>query len=410
MSRGATVAESSVREGAHLSVKVRMGEPELVEEAGSRSLGLRVMQGQKVAVTHTNDLSKAGIARLVDDALELVRLSEPDPFAGPPDPSLLSKASEHKDLDLFDADMSALDAGEAIARAKRAEKAAFDADPRITNSEGATYSRIAGGGVLVTSGGFVGSSRGTYASLVVRPVVDDEGGKKRTGYHWSARRHLRELDAPEVVGKEAAARTLRKLGARKVETQEAPVVFDPDAARSIVGTFAGCIMGSSIWRKSSYLVDREGTRVASDAVTMVDDPWVARGPGSRAFDGEGLLSRKNVVVENGVLRTYLVDTYSGKKLSKASTASAARGSSGGVSPSTSNFILSAGTTPPEEIIRSTKRGLYVTEMMGFGFNAVTGDFSRGASGFLIEDGALGHAVSEVTISLNLDQLLQRIDG
>ena len=200
-----------------------------------------------------------------------------------------------------------------------------------------------------------------------------------------------------------------KLGARKVETQECAVVFDPDAARSILGLLAGCITGGAIWRRSSYLLDRLGSKVASELVSVVDDPLLPEAPGSRAWDGEGLLSRKNVVVENGVLKTYLLDSYSARKLDMKSTASASRGGSGGVSPGTTNFILSPGKSSPDEIVKSTPKGLYVTDMMGFGFNAVTGDFSRGASGFWIENGEKTFPVSEVTISLNLDQMLQRID-
>ncbi len=226
--------------------------------------------------------------------------------------------------------MGALGAGEALARAKAGEAAALDFDARIDNSDGATFSRAAGGSVLVTSGGFRGAYEGTYASLSVVPVADDEGGKKRRGYYWTAKRYLAELDDAKAVGEEAARRTLRKLGARKVDTQEAPVVFDPDAARSILGLLAGCVNGGSIWRRSSYLVDREHDRVASDLVTVVDDPLIPRAPGSRPFDGEGLLSRRNVIVERGVLQSYLLDSYSARKLGKDSTASASRGSSGGV--------------------------------------------------------------------------------
>ncbi len=407
---GATVAEASVREGSHLTAKIRMREPELVEEAGSRALGLRVMIGQQVAVSYTSDLSDAGVNRLVEDALELAQLSEPDPFAGPPDPSLLSTREQHAELELFDEDMGNLGAGEAIARAKEGEAAALDSDARITNSDGSTFSRAAGGGVLVTSGGFRGGSRGTYASLSVVPVAADADGKNRRGYHWSAKRHLEELDTAKSVGLEAARRTLRKLGAQKVDTQEAPVVFDPDAARSILGLLAGCVNGSAIWRKTSYLLDKAGEQIASDLVTIVDDPLIPRAPGSRPYDGEGLLSRKNLVVEKGVLRTFLLDSYSARKLDQESTASASRGSSGGVGPSTSNFILSPGDVSHDDLLKSTKKGLYVTEMMGFGFNAVTGDFSRGAAGFWIENGELAFPVSEVTISLNLDQLLKRIDA
>ncbi len=407
---GADVAEAVISEGSHLSTKVRMGEPELVEEAGSRAVGLRVLVGKQASVSYTSDLTKAGLERLVEDAIELARLSQPDELAGPPDPSLLSRRDQHVDLDLYDESLGAIGAGVALAHAKAAEAAAFAADSRITNSEGATFTRASGGKALVTSGGFRGAADGTYASLTVHPVADDEGGKKRSGYYWTARRHLAGLLADDEVGREAARRTVAKLGARKVDTQECPVVFDPDVGRSILGLLAGCINGGAIWRRSSYLVDREGERVASDLVTVIDDPLIPDGPGSRAFDGEGLLSRKNLVVEKGVLKTYILDTYSARKLGKESTASASRGSSGGVGPATTNFVLQPGNMSADELVRSTKRGLYVTEMMGFGFNAVTGDFSRGAAGFWIENGEKTFPVSEVTVSLNLDDLLKRIDA
>jgi PmbA protein len=408
--QGASVAECSVQDGSSLSAKVRLGEPELVEEAASRAVGLRVMIGQKVAVSYTSDLSAAGIARLVEDAVELAQLSEADPFAGPPDPSLLSTRAQHPNLDLFDPAVDGVDGGEAVRRARAGERAALDFDPRVTNTDGATFSRGSGASALVTSGGFSGVARGTFASLVVNPVVDDEGGKKRSGYYWTSRRHLADLEGEEAVGREAARRTLRKLGARKVESQEVPVIFDPDAARSILGLVAGCISGGAIWRKSSYLVDRLNTQVASELITVVDDPLMPRALGSRAFDGEGLLSRRNILIEKGVLKSYQLDSYSGRKLHMPSTANASRSSSGGVGISSTNFVLQAGTRSPEEILRETNRGLYVTNMMGFGFNGVTGDFSRGAAGFWIEDGQLAFPVSEVTISLNLDEILKRIDA
>lgn len=407
---GADVAEAVVRQGSHLSTKVRMKEAELVEEAGSRSLGLRVMLGQQVAVTYTSDLSDAGRARLVEDAVELARLAEADPFAGPPDAELLSTRDQHVDLDLFDAEMSNLEAAGALERAIAGETAAFEHDERITNSEGATFTRAAGGSAVVTSGGFVGVSEGSYASLVVSPMATDVDGKKRSGFHWAAKRHLAELEDAASVGAEAARRTLRKLGAQKIDSQELPVVFDPDAGRSILGLLSSCVNGGAIWRRSSYLLDRVDTQVASELVTVVDDPLIPRAPGSRAYDGEGLLSRRNVVVDKGQLKTYLMDSYSARKLDMKSTGSASRGSSGGVGGSTTNFILQPGSITPTELIAGVDRGFYVTEMMGFGFNAVTGDFSRGAAGFFIEGGELTFAVSEVTISLNLDELLKRIDA
>ncbi len=407
---GATVAEVLVRKGAELSAKVRLGEPELVEEAGHRSAGLRVMKGKRVATTSTSDFSDAGIERFVKDGLELAELAQEDPFAGPAEPSLLCDPAKAPDLQLYDPAGGQVNAAQAISMAKRGEAAARDYDQRITNSDGATFGRTAGIVGVVLSSGFRAAYRGSYQSLSVVPVADDEGGKKRRGFHWTARRHLAELDEPESVGREAARRTLRKLGARSVATTEVPVIFDPDAARSILGMMACCVMGSSIWRKSSYLIGREGTRVASESVHIVDDPLIARAPGSRPYDGEGLLSRRNIVVEAGILRTYLCDSYSARKLGRESTASASRGSSAGVGPSTTNFVLQAGTESPEAILKGTKRGLFVTDMMGYGFNSVTGDFSRGASGFWIENGEIAFPVSEVTISLNVDDLWQRLDA
>ncbi len=409
LDKGADVAEVTMSEGAHLTAKVRLGEPEVVEEAGSRAMSLRVMRGKQVAVTSTSDLSDEGLHSFVDDAIELAGLAQEDPFAGPPDPALLSKREQHADLDLFDDAVDGIDAARALDMAQRAETAALSRDERLTNSDGATVTRQSGASALVTSGGFRGGQRGTYVSLVVSPVADDADGKKRSGFHWSARRHQDELDEPEAVGLEAAERTLAKLGSRKLETQEAPVIFDPEAGRAIVGLLAGCVTGGAVWRKSSYLADKLGQGVASERVTIVDDPLIPRAPGSRAFDGEGLLSRRNVVVEQGQLERFLLDSYSARKLDSKSTASASRGG-GRVGAGTTNLFLEPGTESAEELVASTPKALYVTDMMGYGFNAVTGDFSRGASGFWIEDGKRAFPVSEVTISLNLNDMLKRIDA
>ncbi|HEX3851471.1 MAG TPA: metallopeptidase TldD-related protein, partial [Polyangiaceae bacterium] len=337
---GADVAEASARGGSELSTRVRMGKPELVEEAGHHSISLRVIRGDRVALTSTSDLTPRGIERCVADALMLAELSEPDPFAAPADPSLLAQPP-FPDLDLFDEGLFGIDADRAIEQALKAEQAAFDFDPRIKLSEGATFSRTNSTGALVLSSGFQAAQRGSYAAITVAPVVEDEGGKKRRGHYWSANRHESGLEAPAFVGQEAARRTLAKLNPRKVPTQETTVIFDCDVSRSIIGAFIGCVMGGSVWRKSSYLMDREGTEVASSDVTLVDDPLIPRAPGSRPFDGEGLPSRKNVVVENGVLKTFLLDSYSARKLNRASTGSAGR-SGGSISSSTSNLIMEAG--------------------------------------------------------------------
>ncbi|MCS6899599.1 MAG: TldD/PmbA family protein [Myxococcales bacterium] len=407
--RGADIAECIARSGNELSAKVRKGEPELIEEAGHRAVGLRVIKNRRVALTSTSDLSPEGLERFVSDALELADLSQEDSFAGPADPDLLLRGAG-ADLQTFDPTSSALDAATAIAWARTGEQAALRYNPQITNSEGATFCRTTGGFGLVLSSGFRGGYKGSYHSLSVVPVADDEGGKKRRGYHWTAHRFIARLDDPRSVGEEAARRTLARLGARKVPTCEAPVIFGPDVSRSILGMLAGVVMGGSIWRKSSYLVGREGTVVASPLITVVDDPLIPQAPGSRPFDGEGLPARRNVVIEEGILRTYLCDSYSARKLGRAPTGSASRGASGGVGETTSNFLMLPGAMSHDELVANTPRGLYVTEMMGFGFNPVTGDFSRGAGGFWIEKGRLSFPVSEVTISLNFDRLLQSIDA
>jgi len=409
---GADDAEVVVRDGSELTAKVRLGEPELVQEAGSRALGLRVLRGGRRAVTYTSDLRREALEALCAETVTLAELAEPDEFASPPDPSLL--ATSIPELDLYDPHVAEVDAAWALKQAIAGEAAARKHDPRVTNSEGATWSRVLGATAFATSGGFVGGYRGSYASLVVEPLCDDttdpSNPKKRNGYWWTASRFLAELEAAEAVGIEAARRTIATLGSRKVETQECPIVFDPEVARSIVGTVFSVANGSAFWRKSSYLVGKEGEQVASPLVTIIDDPLIPRAPGSRPFDGDGLPTRKNSVIDKGVLGTVLCDVYSARKLGRQSTGSAGRGVGGNPGPTTSNLIMQPGTMKRDELLRSTGRGFYVTQLMGFGFNPVTGDFSRGAQGFWLEGGELTFPVSEVTIAANFDDILKRIDA
>jgi PmbA protein len=408
---GADDAEVLVRDGSELTAKIRLGEAELVQEAGSRALGLRVLKGGRRAVTYTSDLRRDALAALCAESVALAELAEPDEYALPPDPALLAKS--FPELDLYDPAVAEVDAAWALRQAIAGEAAARKADARVTNSEGATWSRVLGATAFATSGGFSGGYRGSYCSLVVEPLCDDTtdpaNPKKRNGYWWTASRFLAQLDAAEAVGIEATRRTVATLGSRKVETQECPIVFDPEVARSIVGTVFSVANGSAFWRKSSYLVGKEGEVVASPLVTIIDDPLIPRAPGSRPFDGDGLPTRKNSVIDRGVLGPVLCDVYSGRKLGRGSTGSAGRGIGGNPGPTTSNLIMQAGTVSRDELIRSTPRGLYVTQLMGFGFNPVTGDFSRGAQGFWIEGGELTFPVSEVTIAANFDQILKRID-
>lgn len=412
---GADAAEVLLGQGSELSVKVRRGEPELVQEAQSKGLGLRVFRDHRSAVTYTSDLSPAGLRRFVRDTVELSRLAEPDELNElPARADLIPPGTALPELGLWDDHTVSVKADGAIERARAAEAAALGYSSRVTNSDGASFDRNTGFSAFACADraglAFSGASRGTYQSLAVEALCDDEGGKKRNATYWTAGRFLAELLDPEAVGREAGRRAVSKLGSDKIPTAELPVVFDPDVARALLRTLAGVISGGAIYRKSSYLLGREGTEVASPLITIVDDPLIPRAPGSRPFDGDGLRVRRNVVVEAGVLRTYLLDTYSARKLGRQSNGCAGRGVGGSPHVTTSNFILEAGTSDPAQIVGEIERGLYVTDMMGFGFNPVTGDFSRGAGGFLIEQGKLTRPVSEVTISANFDELLRRIDA
>ncbi len=404
---GADAAEVMVSDGSELTVKVRLGEPELVQEAGSRSLGIRVFKDHQQANTYTSDMRPAELARLVSETIELATFAEPDELNELPEPSLL--ATSLPELELYDRTAEDLEAKTAIEWAITGERAAMDADKRVTNSEGASYSRVLGATAFATSGGFVGGYRGSYSSFYVEPICDDKDGKKRNGYYWTAARFVDELEDPASVGHRAAERTLAKLGARKVDTCDTAVVFHPDAAKSIIGMIFSVANGASFYRKSSYLLDREGTAVASDLVTLVDDPLIVRGPGSRPFDGDGLATRVNPVISAGILKPVLCDTYSARRLGRASTGSAGRSVGGSPSPTTSNLVMTPGSGTHEDIIADTKQGLLVMSMMGFGFNPITGDFSRGAQGFWIENGKIAFPVSEVTISANFNDLLTHID-
>jgi PmbA protein len=407
---GAESAEVLCRDSSELTAKCRLGAPELVQEAGSRGLGLRVLRGGKRAVTYTSDLRRDALEALCAETVTLADHAERDDCALPPDPNEL--ATSIPELELYDDTVADVDAAWALRQALAGEAAARAHDARVSNSEGATWSRVLAATAFATSGGFIGGYRGSYASLVVEPLCDDTTEatpKKRNGYWWTASRFLADLEPAEQVGIEAARRTVATLGSRKLETQECAIVFDPEVGRTIVGSVFSVANGSSFWRKGSYLIGKEGQVVASPLVTIVDDPLIRRAPGSRPFDGDGLPTRQNNVIAAGVLCPVLCDVYSARKLDRRSTGSAGRGIGGNPAPTTSNLVMRAGATTRAQLLRSTGRGLYVTQLMGHGFSPVTGDFSRGAQGFWIDNGELTYPVSEVTIAANFDDILRRID-
>src|ERR1017187_7043903 len=328
---GASDAEAVVREGDEFSVNVRMGEVETLTESGSRGLGLRVFLGTRSASASTSDLTPDGIRQLVEGALALAKVTEEDPFTGLPEAAEFG--SIPGDLHLYYEDVYSLPGPERIEWARRAEDAALKADPRITNSDGGSFDAATGSKVLANSRGFVGSYRSSYAGVSAAPLAMDANGQMQRDGWWSSARRLRDLETPESIGQEAARRTLRRLGARRVPTQRVPIVFAPEVARSLIGAVFEAASGDAIWRSASFLAGRMGSQIAASNLTIVDDntmllPTGAGGFGSSPCDGEGLPSRRTVVVEAGVLRSYLLNTYSARKLGVKSTHNASRGLAG----------------------------------------------------------------------------------
>jgi PmbA protein len=408
---GATDAEAVVREGDEFSVNVRMGEVETLKESGSRGLGLRVFLGTRSASTSTSDLTVDGIRQLVEGAMALAKVTEEDPCTALPETAEFGAIPG--DLHLYYDDVYSLSGPERIEWARRAEAAALAADPRITNSDGGSFDAATGRKVMANSRGFVGGYRTSYAGVSAAPLAMDVNGAMQRDGWWSGARRLADLDSPESIGQEAARRTLRRLGARKVPTQRVPIVFAPEVARSLIGSVFEAASGDSIWRHASFLAGKLGNQIATPTLTIVDDnamllPTGAGGFGSSPFDGEGLPSLRTAVVENGVLCNYLLNTYSARKLGMKSTHNASRGLAGTPGIGCGNLYLEPGTLTPDQIIGDVSAGLYVTSLMGFGVNVVTGDYSRGATGLWIENGQLTHAVEEVTIAGNLAEMLLNI--
>jgi PmbA protein len=406
MATGATAAEAVVQEGDEFSTVVRLGEVETLKEAGSRALGVRVFFGQRAASTYTSDFSLEGIERLVRSAHDLAQITSEDSFSGLPDASLLGQHTG--ELNLFHPDVYSLPGTERIDYARRAEKAALDFDPRIKNSEGGSFDASTSHRILANSLGFLGEYRRSFCSLVAVPIVQSEDGAMQRDYWYHMSRSLKALESPEHIGRVAAQRALRRLGARKVKTAHVPVVFDPLVSRSILEHIFEGVNGDSVYRGASFLADKLGEKVAGDNVTVIDDGTIVGGFGTSPFDGEGIPTRRTVVIENGVLKSYLLNTYSARKLGMTTTANASRGLAGtpGIGPG--NYFLQAGSKSPQEIIAGISEGLYVTEFLGHGANLVTGDYSRGAGGMWISGGQLAYPVEEITVGGNLKDMFFHI--
>ncbi len=403
---GATEADVMVAEGDNLSVQVRLGTVDRLTKAREKQLGLRVFFGHKSASASTSDFSAESLDRFVADTCALARAVVEDPVSGLPQPDMLAR--EVPDLDLCDDRQLRTD--EHIELAKRAETAALAKDPRITNSEGGEFASSVGRVLYAGSHGFVGQYRSSSFSLSVSPIASspNDGAMQRDSW-YGVQRKFAKLESPESIGEEAARRAIRRLGARKIATQRAPVVFDQETAGSLLSNLCSAVSGYALYKGASFLVGHLGKRLAPDFVTVYDDGRMIGGLGSKPFDGEGLPTRKTPVLDRGVLSSYLLDTYSGRKLGLASTGNASRsiGESPTVGPT--NLYLVPGTKTLEEIIATVPQGLYVTELIGFGINMVTGDYSRGACGFWIENGELAYPVEEITIAGNLKEMFANIE-
>ena len=405
---GATSADALFSEGRSTEIRVRLGTTEMVKQSRNKGLGLRVFCGQSSATTSTSDLDAEALDALVRRTCEAAQVTAKDGHAGLPAEAAFNDAIA-TDLELFDARIESLTIADAIDMTRACESASLDADPRISNSEGAEMSWGIGDTYFANTWGTQRHKRTSSVGLWTAPVAETPEGKERDYWYTSAR-HLEDLSEPGAVGAEAARRALRRLGAQKPATCEVPVIYESPVASRLLGALAGALTGGAIYREASYLAGQLGEVIAHPSVTIHDDARIPRGASSRPYDGEGLATRRTAVVEQGVLSSYLLDTYSARKLGLKSTRNAARSLGGSPGASPTNFWMTPGAQTLEELIAEVDNGLLVTELIGFGINTVTGDYSQGAVGIWIENGELTYPVSELTVASKLPEMWRTIDG
>jgi PmbA protein len=429
---GASDAEAVAVESEEFAVNVRLGQVEQLTQSGSRALGLRVFfsttEGQRTASTSTSDLSPGGIARIIESAVELAKITGADPFAGLPERNAFA-SHDVDSLALYFNDIDAIPPAERIEIARRCEAAALGYDVRIQNSSGADFDASSSHRVMVNSRGFSGEYRRSYCGFSVTPIAHDTNGAMQRDYWYSSARTSLLLDTPENIGRIAAQRTLRRLGGRRVPTQHCPVVFAPEIARGLMHNLISAADGDAIYRNASMFSGKLGEQVAGENITMIDDGTMVfdhalkengitenaagstlrtGGFSTSPFDGDGLPTRRTVIVERGILKNLMLNTYTARKLNMQSTGKASRGLAGAPGIGGGNYFLEPGTLTPEQIIADVPNGLYVLQTMGFGVNLVTGDYSQGASGLWIENGELAYPVEEITIAGNLKDMFRNV--
>jgi PmbA protein len=399
---GADAADAVAVRSMSMSVEIRDGAVDESERAESDDIGLRVLAGRRQAVVSTNDIARADVDALAQRAVAMARAAPEDPYAGLAEPDRLAR--KLPELDLTDPDLPAVAHLEELAR--RAEAAAM-AMPGVSKSGGASASAGIGGMVLVTSHGFHGAYLASRHGISMMAIAG-EGTAMERDYEYSSVLHATDLDAPEDIGRKAAERAVDRLNPRKAATQKVPVVFDPRVAGSLLRHLTSAINGSAITRKTSFLIDKRGERLFAPGIRIVDDPLRPRGLNSRPFDAEGVAGERRAIVDDGVLTTWLLDSATARELGLETTGHAQRGVSSTPSPGATNVHLEPGTASPEELIADIKQGLYVSDLIGMGVNIVTGDYSRGAAGFWIENGKRTYPVSEVTIAGHLSDLFRSL--
>ena len=404
---GAHEADVMLQTSTDFSVQVRKGEIETLTQSGSKGLGLRVFVDGRLGFAATSDFDIPVLERLVESTVALASVADRKAENGLPDAPAPAPRPE---LKIYDPTMESLPTENKIAMAKQCEAAAYAADPRITNTEGAGFGSGTTYTVLANSRGVVASYHSSGCSVYCQPLAE-EAGKKQVDYEYAFTRDLARLENPEEVGRKAAHRVLRKLGARKVATQSAPVVFDRRVAARIWAGVMAALNGDMVFKGMSFLKDKLGQKIATEHVTLIDDGTLVGGTGSAPFDGEGLPTRRNVLIERGVLKMFQYDTETARKVGNGTESSANARRSYNSSPSIGpfNLYLLAGNVTQDEIIAAVPNGFFVTDMMGSGVNPVTGDFSTGASGVWIENGRLTYPVEEVTIASSMDSLLNGIE-
>jgi PmbA protein len=398
---GADAADAVLVNGTSLSVSSRQGKTEHLERSEGRDLGLRVFVGKRAAIVSSTSLDPAGFPSLVERAVAMAKVVPEDPFTG-----LADTWAPPEDFDLDLADPAEPTPDELAARAAAAEDAAFSVKG-VTNSEGADAGYGRNEIVLVTSAGFAGHRAGTSHSISATALAGT-GTDMQRDYDYHSTVYLSDLDDPVSIGRSAGERAIARLHPARPNTAKLPVVFDPRVAGGLLSHLAGAINGSGVARGTSFLKEKLHQRVFAPGINIHDDPRRVRGLRSRLFDGEGTPTRARALIEDGVLTTWLLDSRSARQLGMVSTGHAARGTSGPPSPSTTNLYLAPGTLTPAELMGDIKEGLYITEMIGMGVNGVTGDYSRGAAGFMIRDGALAEPVAEVTVAGNLVEMFTNL--